>query len=126
MKHCVVVDGFQICKGQEWVSCVVDEAILNVNTSDPIMVLLVLFIPQMPAIGLNIARSQLLEKKLKKSTSNFLLPLMEDLEWIFSNGCETYYNYLFYCIHPQSISDQGNMAIIQAMLMLVTSHHSTQ
>jgi hypothetical protein len=73
-------DGFQISEGQERVSCLVEEAVLNVSTLDPIMLFLVLFIPQMPAIGLRIVRSQLLEKKVKKSSSYFLLPLMEDLE----------------------------------------------
>jgi hypothetical protein len=78
-------DGFQFNEGQERGSCVVEVAVFNASTSDPsIMLLPVLFIPQMHTTSLCIVGSQLLEKKVKKFALEFLLPLMEDLERIFS------------------------------------------
>jgi hypothetical protein len=117
-------DGFVISENKERSTWVVEIGILNARTSDPVMLLPVLFIPRVPGTR-DTAASWALDKKVKKAAIAFLKPFVEELEQVFCEGFKVHYNY------PSSnisnlISETQEGDTIQAILMLVTRDHPAQ
>jgi hypothetical protein len=108
-------DGWTISDSHNCNVWSIEVNVLNAGTSNPIMLLLVLFIPMVPKID-NIAAGQELAKMVKQGTIQLLMPLILELEEIFMFGFVAYFNNLL------GVEKHH----IRAMLMLVMGDHPTQ
>lgn len=117
-------DGFNISEGSERSSWVVEIGVLNASTTNPIMLLPVLFIPTVSG-NRDTATSQALENGVKRAAKLFLQPFMEELEHVFCDGFKVQFNYPVTRISSLLPVDEEGVTI-RAILMLVTGDHPAQ
>lgn len=109
-------DGFQASRTTQKDCYVIEIKVLNAGKHSTIDILPVLFIP-------------LSSKKLIRTVENvfatFLQPLVAELESLFLNGFETYYNYPLNKIFDGN-ADFTQNCVLRAILMMVTGDHPAQ
>lgn len=118
-------DGFRISEDTQQSSWVVEVGVLNASTSNPMMLLPVLFIPTRSRTC-DTTINEALEKQVKKAAIAFLQPFVEELEKVFGDGFKVQYNYPSSCISSQLPHAEEEEDTIRAILMLVIDDHPAQ
>ena len=98
---------------------------MNASTSDPIMLLPLLFIPIVHGTR-DTTANQDLDKKVKRVAIVFLKPFIKELEQLSYKGFKVHYNYPSNKISNLIPQTPPEGDTIWAILMLVTRDHPTQ